>query len=76
MRKCKATFWVEKSSSASHMNRRVVGLKSTGCSPGLSDPPFYEAPGFLNLNINAIISIGLVRLSPRQWLTVVCGAAN
>ena len=38
--------------------------------PGVRDPkPRYDAPGDLRVELveNAVINIGLVRLSPREW---------
>ena len=49
-----------------------------GARPGLGTQPRYEAPGDLRVKLvdNAVINIGLVSLSPREWPKVGCGTAK
>ena len=49
-----------------------------GVQPGSETQPYYEVPGDLRDELveNAVINIGLVRLSPREWPKVGRGTAK
>ena len=56
----------------------MAGSNPLGARPSLGTQPRYEAPGDFRVKLleNAVISIGLVRLSPREWPKVGGGTAK
>ena len=59
-------------------DKKFVAIKPAALFLRLGTQPCYETPGDLRVELveNAVINIGLVRLSLREWPKVGCGTAK
>ena len=72
--------WGEWPSGLRHWNQnwKVPGSTPLDAWPGLGTQPHYKAPGDLWVELveNAVINIGLVRLSTQEWPKIARGTAK